>query len=287
MNTVQSRRATYAAAFILGALIALLVASPARSAEPFRLDRIGVTRFTAFNESELWRHAGVLDQDGRVTWRNLTPIQRPANTPEWALNRILVRAEAWSAYRQLGQSALENFELTDGMVQFQVGEDRFYFVAASPMASIATGSLVNISTRAWVGPGSIEVVAGFVIVDRPRMVLVRAVGPSLARFGVAGATPDPSFVVRHNGLVVGGNSSWYHHPEAGLIRVVTARVGAFPLDEGSRDAAHLLVLLPGAYTVHVHTATQDTPAGNVLVEVYSVPDEVFITYADGATPAQP
>ncbi len=45
MTSLRSHRATCVAAFILGALIALLAARPARSAEPFPLDRIGVEQF--------------------------------------------------------------------------------------------------------------------------------------------------------------------------------------------------------------------------------------------------
>lgn len=46
MTSLRPSRATYIAAFILGALIALLLVRPGRSAEPYRLDRIGVVGFT-------------------------------------------------------------------------------------------------------------------------------------------------------------------------------------------------------------------------------------------------
>ena len=48
MNSIRSQKATYVAAFLLGALIALLFVAPARSAEPDRRlpppDAAGVAR---------------------------------------------------------------------------------------------------------------------------------------------------------------------------------------------------------------------------------------------------
>jgi hypothetical protein len=42
MTTLRSPKSTYVAAFLLGGLIALLFAAPARSAEVFRLDDIEI-----------------------------------------------------------------------------------------------------------------------------------------------------------------------------------------------------------------------------------------------------
>jgi hypothetical protein len=95
MNSIRSTRATYMASFLLGVLVALIVAKPARAAEPFRLDRIGVVQFTALGEGVLRRQSGVLHQDGRISWRITSEVPRPANTPEWALGRTLVTNAAW------------------------------------------------------------------------------------------------------------------------------------------------------------------------------------------------
>jgi len=48
-----------------------------------------------------------------------------------------------------------------------------------------------------------------------------------------------------------------------------ARVGAFALPEGSRDAAFLTTLPPGSYSVQVKGA--DGGTGEALVEIYEVP----------------
>ena len=50
---------------------------------------------------------------------------------------------------------------------------------------------------------------------------------------------------------------------------VSAAVGAFPLDDGSSDAAVVATLLPGAYTVQVFGVGDTT--GVALVEIYVIP----------------
>lgn len=61
MNTTQLRspKVTYLAAFVLGAVIALLIATPARSAEPFRLDRLAIAQFMPTADNRLMLRQGV------------------------------------------------------------------------------------------------------------------------------------------------------------------------------------------------------------------------------------
>lgn len=273
MNVPRASRSTYVAAFLLGALIAVIVAAPARSAEPFRLDRIGIVRFTESGDNKLRRQHGVLLVEGRVQWRASTEIIRPEHTPTWALGRYLVSVQAWHSYLQLGTGALENFELTGGAVQFAIGGEWFYTVAPNLLAAVATGQVINLSTRTRVGLAPDEVIAGFIIEERPRTVLIRAVGPGLARFGVAQPAPNPLLRVKHNGETLLTNDDWFESTAAAEISWATTRVGAFPLDARSLDAACVVVLPPGAYTVHVSAASLYVPGGEVLLEIYSVPDE--------------
>lgn len=52
--------------------------------------------------------------------------------------------------------------------------------------------LINLSGRGWVNGGTHLLVAGFVVHGSgTEQVLLRAVGPTLANFGVAGPLPDP------------------------------------------------------------------------------------------------
>jgi hypothetical protein len=53
------------------------------------------------------------------------------------------------------------------------------------------------------------------------------------------------------------------------LAAIFAQTGAFPLPAGSKDAALVVTLSPGAYTAQVSGAAGTT--GTALVEVYEVP----------------
>src|SRR5438067_10113332 len=60
--------------------------------------------------------------------------------------------------------------------------------------------MANISTRAAVGTAQNVAIAGFIINgDSSKQVLVRALGPSLTPFGIAGALNDPMLDLRDGG----------------------------------------------------------------------------------------
>src|SRR6185436_19147627 len=65
------------------------------------------------------------------------------------------------------------------------------------------------------------------------------------------------------------NDNWGEVPDVAALRAVAAAQGAFPLPEGSRDAAMLVTLPPGGYTVQVAGAGTGAAAqGVAIVEVY-------------------
>lgn len=132
-----------------------------------------------------------------------------------------------------------------------------------------TGRLVNLATRARV-EGNETLIAGFVVQGRDRRAyLLRGVGPALAAFGLAGMA-DPRLNLFSGATVLGGNDNWGQN-EASLadglsITDTSAAVGAFPLPEGSRDAALLVPLPPGLYSSHLRST--DGRGGVVLAEIY-------------------
>lgn len=130
--------------------------------------------------------------------------------------------------------------------------------------------LVNISARGRIGAVGETLIAGFAVGGRvPRNILMRAVGPSLRAFGVTDVVPFPMLSLFRGSSLIASNENW------GLLdaaRLTTAfdRVGAFRfLGTESRDAALLLSLEPGNYTVQVSSLTGVT--GSVMLEVYEVP----------------
>lgn len=135
------------------------------------------------------------------------------------------------------------------------------FIATTPR-------LANVSARTQVGLGGDILIAGFTIGgSTEKTLLLRAIGPTLAGFGVAGALADPRLeLYSSSGLSIIANDNWV--PSATLATVTTS-VGAFALPTGSRDASLLITLPPGSYTTQVSGVGAST--GVALVEVYEVP----------------
>lgn len=134
-------------------------------------------------------------------------------------------------------------------------------------------AISNLSARSVTGAGSDTLIAGYTISGMlPKRVLVRAVGPTLANlFGVAGTLADPVLrIVRAaDGVVVATNDNWGDSTGGNAIAAAASAVGAFALVDGSHDAALLINLPPGNYSVLISSNT--SAAGVVLAELYEVP----------------
>lgn len=134
----------------------------------------------------------------------------------------------------------------------------------------ASAKLKNLSMRGLIRSGGAVIVGFAVGGTTPKKVLVRAIGPTLATFGVAGVLSDPRLVVMRGDTPVAANDNWGDVQAATGTLVAAARgVGAFSLPLSSRDAAALPTLAPGAYTAVIEGV--GTVSGIVLVEVYEVP----------------
>ncbi len=124
-----------------------------------------------------------------------------------------------------------------------------------------TDRLVNLSSRVRISGGDSVLITGFVIGGAaPKQVLVRGIGPALTGFGVGGALANPKLKIYRGSTLVSENDDW-SADTAGSF----SRVGAFGLTAGSRDAALVVTLEPGAYTAHV---SDGGAAGVALAEIY-------------------
>jgi len=132
----------------------------------------------------------------------------------------------------------------------------------------ATPRIVNISARVVVGTGGNILIAGFAIGgSTARTVLIRASGPALVPFGVAGPLPDPQLQLYSGSTLLESNYGWGGNP---LISSTAASVGAFAWGSAaSKDSAILVTLPPGTYTAQVSGVSGDT--GVALIEIYEVP----------------
>lgn len=80
---------------------------------------------------------------------------------------------------------------------------------------------------------------------------------------------DPIFTVYSGEDPIISNDNWSDAPNAAEIQTVTASIGAFEIPGGSKDAAALISLGPGVYTVQVSGVGGTT--GVALVEIYEAP----------------
>lgn len=138
-----------------------------------------------------------------------------------------------------------------------------YDATPSSIFTTVTPRLINVSVLKDIGDG---LTAGFVIAGRSsKKVLIRAVGPGLAVFGVEGES-DPKLELFSGTRSIAVNNDWNG---AGDLAAAFTQVGAFALDPTSKDAAVLATLAPGSYTAQVSGTTGQ--AGLALIEVYEVP----------------
>jgi plastocyanin len=124
----------------------------------------------------------------------------------------------------------------------------------------------NISTRGFVETGTNVMIGGFILGGGGggnASVVVRALGPSLWQFGVAGTLADPTLELRdENGVLVQSNDNWKETQQPEI-----ETTGLQPTND--LESAVFETLAPGAYTAIVAGKGDLTGVG--LVEVYRLP----------------
>jgi arabinogalactan endo-1,4-beta-galactosidase len=222
----------------------------------------GVTGTLADPQLQLFSGSAVLESnDGWGGGAAITTAASAVGAFGWASttshDAALVDNLAGGAYT--AQIAGESGDT--GVALAEVYDDTAAYTATSPR-------IVNISARVQVGTGGNILIVGFAVGGgTARTVLIRASGPALVPFGVAGTLPDPQLQLFSGSTVLESNDAWGGNAQ---IRTTAATVGAFPWSsDSSNDSAILVTLPPGPYTAQVSGASGDT--GVALIEVYEVP----------------
>ncbi|MBS0664583.1 MAG: CotH kinase family protein [Verrucomicrobia bacterium] len=131
----------------------------------------------------------------------------------------------------------------------------------------SAGRAVNFSARGLAGTGEGALIGGFVVGgNQPKRVLIRGIGPALRSYGVSQALADPVLTLYHDQVAIAANDDWGLNDNAGAIAGTARAIGAFALTDASADAALLLALPPGVYSVVV--SAKGTAEGVALVEIY-------------------
>lgn len=136
-------------------------------------------------------------------------------------------------------------------------------------AEPAKGKMAALSVRAQVGNGNDVLIPGVSVTgSSAKKLLIRALGPKLAEYGVTGVLADPQVQVLPLGsnTPLAGNDNWNSSDTELIAKTNTAGLNGLTI--GSKDAALLVTLPPGLYTAVVSGVGNTT--GVALVEVYEV-----------------
>lgn len=210
------------------------------------LAALGVKRTLTDPSLEVYDSTGALIQQND-NWTTLPPGTVPADLePGSPLEAVIVTSLAPGSYTAI----LRSVDGTEGRALFELYD-------------LAPGhsSVRNISTRGEAGTGDDVMIGGFIVGGtEPTRVMIRAIGPSLAAFGVTGVLPDPVLELHDaDGSIIYQNDNWQSDQAQEIIDTTIP-----PTDE--HEAAIVATLAPGAYTAIVHDA--GTAEGVALVEVY-------------------
>ena len=126
----------------------------------------------------------------------------------------------------------------------------------------SSAKLANISTRGFIDTGDNVMIGGFIVGGgEPARILVRAIGPTLADFGVQGALADPVLELHDANGSSFDNDNWRESQESEIIATTIP-------PHNDREPAILATLVPGNYTAIVRGKNDTTGIG--LVEAYNL-----------------
>ncbi len=133
----------------------------------------------------------------------------------------------------------------------------------SPSPTATPTQPLNISTRMQVLTAEKVLIGGFIVTGTdPKKVILRAIGPSLAAFGIANPLPDPVIELHASDQsLITSNDNWKETNEGEI-----AASGLAPTDD--LESALITTLEPGSYTAIV--SGKDGATGVGLVEGYDL-----------------
>ncbi|MEJ6731890.1 MAG: hypothetical protein QNK90_07400 [Opitutaceae bacterium] len=206
--------------------------------------------------------------------QGLDPRASGATSPIWTLPTVALTGLTATDYvgafgNNLWISGWTNLAIAGYLpIDLGGGDDPVVSITEDTSVAIVRGSsskAVNLSSRSDVTTSS-PITAGFVIGgSQAQTVLIRAVGPSLANFGVANPLSNVQLQLFEPGATTPLVTSSVVTTQSVAL---SAELGAFALTAGSEDATLVAVLSPGAYTAIVSGV--DGAVGNALVEIYEL-----------------
>ena len=124
-------------------------------------------------------------------------------------------------------------------------------------------TLTNISTRGFVDTGVNVMIGGLISSSCGVKILVRALGPTLAQFGVPNVLADPTLELHDaNGALIASNDNWQDTQKAAI------QASGLPPPNASESA--IIIMKPTGNGTAIVRGKNNT-TGNALVEVYRLP----------------
>ena len=146
------------------------------------------------------------------------------------------------------------------IVRGKGGASGIGLVEAYDLGAAANSEMANIATRGFVETESNVMIGGFIIGAQGAggaTLVVRAIGPSLANAGIAGALQDPTLeLVNSDGAVLRANDNWKDTQRAAI-----EALGLQPGDD--RESTLVQSLPPGNYTAVVRGVGNSTGVGSL------------------------
>ena len=218
---------------------------------------------------------------GATVSLGVTATGTPPLTYQWQINGTAVPG-AVSSTLNLASAAVSDAGSYSCVVTDVMGKTA---ISSAATLNVGAARLTNLSVRTLAGTGAQTLITGFAIGGSgSKVILARAIGPTLADFGVSGVLTNPSlalygsdsrpFLTPSGGAV--GNTVWNGNP---VYVSAFAQVGAFPLPLTSKDSVFEYGVPAGSYSIQISPATGGS--GVALAEIYdadtaNVPTTRFI-----------
>lgn len=200
--------------------------------------------------------------------KHIIMIQRTGNVLTGGFGRLTAPVAPATQYSFVLDSSIGSSSAITGSFTIIDGVFTGSFTTSAGTFTINTfkSSLVNrmanISTRGLVGTGQGQLIGGFIITGGPKLVMIRAMGPSLTALGVSPALANPSVQLLSGSTLLASNDDWKTNANSAQI----IATGIPPTDD--LESALLVRLEPGAYTTVLSGAGSST--GIALIEIYEI-----------------
>ncbi|MEY2579315.1 MAG: mucin9 [Verrucomicrobiota bacterium] len=159
--------------------------------------------------------------------------------------------------------------------------------APTATPSSTPGLVGNVSTRLPVGTGDNVLIEGFIVqgpAGSTKKIIVRAIGPSLAPFGITDALANPTLEIHDaSGATIATNDNWKTTQVGGIIAADQATEIAASQLAPSNDLESAIIanLAPGSYTGIVGGANNTIGTG--VVDAYDLSPSSAAKLANIAT----